>query len=136
MTTVQADLSSDLGRLLNYVANVAISIRMNSAYTDLTYKDRNTTDHDVMWLADSLHNLNVLGKAVQANNNTEIIEACDALLLDYQVYTDGAKNWKSDPKETFERYKHSFDLQEAMSIFADIRRKASTLGESPAAPIA
>jgi hypothetical protein len=117
----------ELGRLLAYVAEVATAIRLNSPYRgDYESRDPREVGLDVMWLADSLHCLDRLGRAIQSADTTEIVAACDALLSYYGMFTEGAqgKSMKGDPKATFERYGHLCTPQQAMSVFAEIRGKA------------
>lgn len=119
--------TSELGRLLVFVADVATAIRMNSPYNG-AYLDRDPREVglDVMWLADALHCLDRLGRAIQAADNKETVAACDSLLSYYTMFTEGTqgKNMKGDPKATFERFGHLCNPHQAMAVFAEIRGKA------------
>ena len=117
----------ELGRLLVFVADVATAIRMNSPYNG-AYLDRDPREVglDVMWLADALHCLDRLGRAIQSEDSKETVAACDSLLSYYAMFTEGTqgKNMKGDQKATFERYGHLCNPQQAISVFAEIRGKA------------
>jgi hypothetical protein len=127
---MQIDVSWELGRLLVYIADVATAIRLNSPYQD-DYESRDPREVglDVMWLADSLHGLDRLGHAIQRGDTQRIVAACDSLLRDYRMFTEGTdgKNLKGDPKAVVQRYGHLCRPGEAMAVFSDIRGKALAL---------
>lgn len=127
---MKIDVSWELGRLLVHVADVATAIRKNSAYSDF-YCSENADNLlcDVMWLSDSLHCLDRLGRAIQSGDSKEIVTTCDALLSYYRMFTEGVqgRGTKGDPKASFERYSDLCRPQEAMDVFADIRAKALAL---------
>lgn len=110
------NLPGELAGLLEFVAEVAIAIRSNSTYGSRFRVDPHTAAHDVRWLADSLHNLNMLGRAIQEERN--VVFACDQLIAAYEWYDTG------EPKAVFERYPH-VRLDEARSLFRSIRARAS-----------
>lgn len=121
--------SAELGRLLVYIANVATAIRKNSAYNEsYGYENRENLALDVMWLADSLHCLDRLGRALLGAPESEIIEACDSLIGYYRLFTEGPDagrgKLKGDPKASIERYEGLFSPQEAIEVFSEIRTKA------------
>lgn len=127
------DISFELGRLLVFTAEVATAIRMNSAYNE-AYRSRDPRDIglDVMWLSESLHCFDRLGRAIQADNRKEVVDACDSLLSYYRMFTDGVPEGarlKGDPKAVFERYSHLCHPQEAIEIFIGIRDKAIEAAE-------
>lgn len=128
---MKIDMSWELGRLLVYIGDVATAIRMNSPYNG-AYLDRDPREVglDVMWLSDSLHSLDRLGHAIQSGEPGAVVEACDALLHYYRMFTDGVPagtKLKGDPKAAIERYGHLFRPSEAMAIFTDIRAKTANL---------
>ncbi len=124
---MKLDVSTELARLLVYIADVATAIRLNSPYRS-DYQNRNPREVglDVMWLSDSLHCLDQLGRALQSDNAHTVIEACDDLLKYYRMFTDGVQGdgLTGDPKATFERYGHLGNPRVAMTVFASIRAKA------------
>ncbi|MBN3761199.1 hypothetical protein [Burkholderia sp. Ac-20365] len=119
---MELNLSQELARLLNYTADVATAIRMNTPYNG-AYDERNV-EHakDVMWLADSLHNFGVLGRAIERDDIHAVVAACDVLTDAYQRYREGDVGPKGDPVGAFRR--GMLKLEEGLAIFADIRRKA------------
>lgn len=124
---MKIDVTRELGRLLVYIAVVATAIRLNSPYRgDYESRDPREVGLDVMWLSDSLHCLDRLGRALQAGDAKEIVDSCDSLLGYYGMFTEGAqgRSLKGDPKAVMGRYGHLFQPQEAMSVFTDIRGKA------------
>jgi len=121
------DVNFELGRLLVYIADVATAIRKNSAYNvEYCYENRENLTLDVMWLSDSLHCLDRLGRAIQVADAEEIIAACDSLIEYYRLFTDGPGNFKckGDPKGSIGRYSDLFRPQSAISVFTDIRTRA------------
>jgi hypothetical protein len=116
----------ELGRLLVFIADTATAIRLNSAYSDYQYIDRKESPFDVMWLSDSLHLLNYLGVALQSGDTNKIISACDSLIDKYHKYTDESKqvDWKSKPKDCFDKWKNLCRLDLAIEAFTEIRNKA------------
>lgn len=122
MSDATLDLTPELTRLLNFTASVAIAIRMNSAYNSQSAHSPNTP-HDVMWLADSLHNFDMLGRAIESGEATNIEFACDQLLRAYESYTRTDTGLKSEPNATFERNAQRVTLKEAQDIFRDIKTK-------------
>lgn len=127
---MQLNFNWELGRLLVYIADVATAIRMNSPYNG-AYQDRDPRDIglDVMWLSDSLHCLDRLGRAIQSGEPEQIVEACDSLLHYYRMFTDGVPEgarMKGDPKATADRHERYFRVGEAMATVMEIRNKAAT----------
>jgi hypothetical protein len=119
-----ADFSPELAALLVFTADVAIAIRMNSAYNDA--RDPRLAPLDVLWLSDLLHNFDVLGRAVQGGDRADISSAVKRLLSQYATYRAPLPGRKSDPVETFKRYEHRFQLEEAQAALRAIRAKAQT----------
>ncbi|KXB17494.1 hypothetical protein [Xylella fastidiosa] len=121
------NVNLELGRLLNYVADVAKAIRMNSPYNG-KYKDLapHEVGLDVMQLANSLHCLGRLGDAIKNADNSKIVDACDALMSYYAMFTEGGRGegMKGDPKASFDRHCHICNPQQAISVFAGISDKA------------
>lgn len=120
------DFSSELGRLLVLISNVAVAIRLNSAYSgDYASKDKTQVGFDVMWLSDTLHEFKGLGAALQSKDLTKIVSSCDGLTMQFEAYLDEKSGpWKSDPSDTFDRYREFVNLEEFMGVVSDIRTKA------------
>ena len=128
-TSARIDVScyEDFGRLLVYIADVATAIRLNSPYRgDYAIRDPREVGFAVMWLADSLHCFDRLGRALLSGDVSEIVSACDSLSSYYRMFTDGVRGSgaKGDPKASFKRYGHLCRPTEAMAVFSDIRGKA------------
>lgn len=135
---VQLDLTEELGLLLIYIADVATAIRLHSAYTGgnpygalpvelypTEVPPQQQSLNDVMWLSDSLHNFDRLGRAIQEQSTTKIVAACDMLIQQYQeLYIVGKNGLKSDPKTTFDLHAHLVPLADAIAIFETIKSKA------------
>lgn len=129
---MKIDVSTELARLLVFVADVATAIRLNSPYrSDYLHRGPQEVGLDVMWLSDSLHCLDQLGRAIQADSPRVIIEACDDLLKYYRTFTEGVKGggMAGDPKAVFERYSHLGNPRAAMTVFAAIRAKAEAAAD-------
>lgn len=127
--SAELDLTSELARLLNYTAEVATAIRMNSPYNGCYEPANPQHGNDVMWLADCLHNFGMLGRAIQGADPKGIDFACDMLLQAYERYGQDSYSdiVKGDPQGAFERNTELFSLAEGMRIFMDIKAKVSPL---------
>ena len=119
---LKVDLSTELARLLNFTATVAIAIRMYSAYNSSGARHEDAPN-DLMWLSDSLHNFDMLGNAILAGIPENILFACDSLLKAFQSYQEVFPGSTRQAKPTFERNSQHVDLKVAMAIFTDIRVK-------------
>jgi len=126
------DLTEELARLINFTAQVAVAIRLNSAYSPPS-KNNPNTPIDVMWLSDSLHNFNSLGDAVVRRNKNAILRACISLERNYAWFVSpDVTGCKGIPHETFARYSDLVNLNEAVEIFSRIRVKVEeSLSGSP-----
>lgn len=128
MATANLDLNWEFGRLLVYIAGVSTAIRKNSAYNQMHLElNAPNVAFDVMWLSDSLHRIDALGRAIQSGDLHQIVSACDFLLSLQGAYIDGippGQRLKGDPKESFERYEETVSAREGMAVFTAIRDKA------------
>ena len=116
-------LERDLAGVLIFVARVAVAIRMHSAYCGARPLD--TAPFDLMWLADSLHNLHLLGQAVQSARPDRVVQACDKLLKQLEGYAAEEKaQFKSAPKPSFDRNVEYFSLMELATLLQSIRGRA------------
>lgn len=124
----QADLTLELAQLLVFVADVAIAIRMNSAYNARSLlEDRRGVADDVMWLSDTLHHLDRLGRALLGGDGDVILATCDALSNTYRRYETRPPDTSScAPKKTFERYRGYFDLRTARMMFDAVAVKVTS----------
>lgn len=66
-----------MGKLLNFTAKVAMTIRLNSNYSGKNTLDENTAKVSVMWLSDMLHNLHFIGSAMQSNDRLNLSTALE-----------------------------------------------------------
>lgn len=127
---MKTDFYSDLCQLLVYISEVATAIRLNSAYNG-NYKqmDQDQVSLDVMWLSDSLHNLDRLGHAIESGSPQEILDACKVEIDYYKktILDSQHSNWKGDPKGSFQRHDHIIRPQKALDVFTSIHDKALAL---------
>ena len=135
----KVDFTPELAQLIGYTANVAIAIRLHSAYTegnpyrmlclpgsDIAKKitdPRQQSLDDLMWLSDSLNKLGQLGRAIADSSLDRIEKACDSLQSIYQLYIAGTDRFKGNPKETFDLHAVHIKLSDALAIFAAIKTK-------------
>lgn len=130
MTKSKLNFTVEVGQLLDFVSRVATAIRTNSPYSG-GYDNRDPQHgEDVMWLADSLHSLSGLGRALQGTDAEAIVKASEGLLKSYQTYERIDTGFKSEPKLTFEKYENSFTVNEAIVILSEIRDKAKQIASS------
>ncbi len=126
---MKVDLTSELARILNFTAEVAIAIRMYSAYNQNGNRHEDAPG-DLMWLSDCLHNFDMLGRAIQGGNPANIVAACDMLLKAYEGYQVENPRFTRQAKPTFDRNADRVSLHEAMAIFTDIRAKVLPLAQT------
>lgn len=120
MTRVHCDLQPELGRLLQFISEVAIAIRMNSAYHSAS-RHNPDTPVDVMWLADALHNFDQLGTAILKCDVAAIVAACDGHIAIYERYKADASGHNS--KATFKRWASYVSLDDGIELFRSIKNK-------------
>ena len=123
MRSLEIDFTDELAELLEFTARVAIAIRRNTPYNS-GYNTKNP-DHaqDVMWLAEGLHNFDMLACAIREANLASIVFACDMLLTMYQGYTEP----NSVQKAVFDRHRAHFQLEKAVAVFKRIKAQAQAL---------
>lgn len=78
------DFTDELAEMLIPIADIAISIRLNSSYSIST--PTQGAAENVMYLSDSLHNLNMLGETIRGKDPKWIIESCEFHLNRFQNY--------------------------------------------------
>lgn len=120
------DLTYELGQLLSYISDVAIAIRMNSAYNRARPQDPKVVPYDVFWLSDSLHNLFILGEACRHQDAKQVVWACDHLISLHEGYRQGETPHPISASETFHRWGEcDVSLDRALSLFKTLREKAA-----------
>jgi hypothetical protein len=111
-----------LGELFEYIADVAIALRMNSAYNSSAPSEHQLDD--VMWLSDSLHNLDGLGMALKEGRMVE--QTINGLISNFNFYLHGDNphfNYKSSPADTYGRELYSdISPSRAIKILNNIKR--------------
>lgn len=127
------NFNQEFSRLLTYISDVSSAIRLNSPYRagPAGYADFPPEEigNNVMWLADSLHKLHILGEAIGSGDSKRIVDTCDTLMAYYRLFfvdemTPGTSfRGGSNPKVVMERFSTMFKVQTALQIFADIRNK-------------
>lgn len=105
----------NMGKLINYISEVAITLRMNSSYCASSLRNDNTPVN-VMWLSDMLHNLTGIGNAIQSEDK-EILN----IAIDKQV-----TYWLRHTTEIEQARLNSiivgtWSVQEGIGILNDIR---------------
>ena len=120
------DLTIELAKLLDFTAEVAVAIRMFSAYNRVADLTADYVAYDLMYLSDSLHNFSALSDAIASRNQASIIAACDMLISNYNNY----ENKKFNPcgRITFDKYP-DLSLDFTKSIFEDIKQKVLMAAE-------
>lgn len=133
----ELNLTRELARLLEYTAQVAIAIRMNTPYNGEFDPCNPQYGYDAMWLADSLHGFMNLAEAIKHDDADEIVFACDMLAEVYASYTEdpGEARVKGDPPGAFKRHAEYFRLEDGRAIFADIKAKAQLVASNCTAPV-
>ena len=123
MHSPNINFAAELAELLEFTTKVAIAIRRNTPYNS-AYNAKNP-DHanDVMWLAECLHNFDMLAQAIREAQPKSIVFACDMLLSMYQGYEEGGIGQKA----AFYRNRSHFQLENAIAVFDRIKIQAQAL---------
>ena len=131
------DLTYEFSALMKFVANIAIDIRLYSAYSKGIREDDKghaidsqndpNTPYDLMYLSNILHNFSNLSFAIDDGDIHKIIAECDAHISTYECYLgkypNRLKQMMGNPVETFQRHKKFVDLNMAIKIFKQIKTK-------------
>lgn len=139
INNVLPDLTYEFSELLKFTSNVAIDIRLYSAYGRGMREDANgqlidiqsdpNTPYDLMYLSDILHNFFNLAMAIDHGDIENIISACDSHIYFYECYLGKhpvklmKMHMMGNPVDTFERHKKYVDLNMAIQIFEQIKTK-------------
>lgn len=108
-------IESLLGELLLFIFDVATSIRMNSSYNSLSAHNPETPQ-SVMWLSYALHNLHMIGRALQGADYGKIAESSS-----FQIqYWEDAKEPIQQAALQNVHGKPLFDIEDGINIFRQI----------------
>ena len=113
------NFTEELAELLEHVEQTAIAIRSFSTYGG-GHKRPDAARH-VEILSDSIHNLDMLGKAVKEGIDSNIVSACDFHIREYEELC-------SDPAMDGFFRNRQIGLRGTINIFRRIREKAVTMG--------
>lgn len=106
-----------IGEMFTYISDVATAIRMNSAYNQ-KIGNNEFSACDVMWLSDSLHNFNMLGKALIENQDVK--DSVERLISIFRSYMQGGSN--SDASGTYERWsRYNIHPDQGIKVLEKIR---------------
>ncbi|GEM_PF-486725 len=118
------DISGEIGLLFEHVARVAATIRNYSAYTrGHSAPEQNKARYDLLWLSDSLHSLDKIGKALASGSLKALSAACSELLSMYDAYLKDTSGYNS--RDTFQRLSDSVPLAEVKDAIRSITIKAA-----------
>lgn len=128
------DFTPELIDLVNFMSNVATSIRMHTPYSGKT-RCESAEDHckHVLWLADSIHSFHGLTYAIAHGSAHDVIFAANRIMDRYREYmTVGGKNqWVTNPMLTFKtgnnfpgEHCDGWILSEGIALMERIKAKA------------
>lgn len=134
---MKLDLTAELSGILGFVGEVAIAIRMYSAYSGgspATYlripADQERDSVDLMFLSDALHHFAAFAEVLQTNEADAIVQSCDNLLRVFSGYEEERPELGGrQAKPTFDRWKNRVSLNSAKSALVAIREKAAATAE-------
>lgn len=116
-------IEKGLGELLTFISNVALAIRMNSAYNGQSaYNPK--TPKAVMQLSDSIHNLHLLGNALVSGNYNDILHGI-GLQISYW------EQWKERIGEAAKENVDApiFNIDEGIDILKRLQNEVETYGK-------
>lgn len=105
-----------LAELFIFIRDIAVAIRMNSAYSGSSIPSSPTRDEDVRWLSDALHNFDVFARCLANPDNASY--RINILIENYEYYLVDAHFKKSKPSETFKRW--DIDILHGIRIMKSI----------------
>jgi hypothetical protein len=122
-TAIVDDFATEIAALLQHVADTATAIRMHSAYTRQGTKPEDPlAQYDLLWLSDSIHNFDSLGRAIASNEQQQLIDACNELITQYECYGSDSRGF--DSKAAFERARrYGVDLSRVITALCSLRDK-------------
>jgi len=120
------DVGEEVGMLFAHVARVALAVRNYSAYTRGHYGQESAkARYDLLWLADSLHTLDRVGKALADGNRRALSEASTELLAMYENYLRDGSGY--DSRDTFLRLSDRVPLAEVTAAVRSIVSKSAAV---------
>ncbi|PLZ03091.1 hypothetical protein CY652_07215 [Burkholderia sp. WAC0059] len=130
------DYQQEFASFLEFVAEVAVHIRNNTPAYDASAEHRPHASEDIRWLAEALHNFEVLGAAIAAGDAREIVFVCAGYIHTYEGFRtppagDAAAKAGHD---AFARNGGVELLEHGLGLLKSIRQKAHTaIEENPGA---
>jgi hypothetical protein len=118
------DVSGEVGVLFEHVARVALAVREHSAYTRGHYRqESNKARYDLLWLADSLHTFDQLGRALASGNARALASASGELAAMYDAYPRDGSGY--DSRDTFRRLAERVPLASVSDAIRSLAAKAA-----------
>jgi hypothetical protein len=118
------DVAGEVGALFEHVARVALAVREHSAYTRGHYRqESNKARYDLLWLADSLHTFDQLGRALAGGNARALAAACGELAAMYDAYPRDGSGY--DSRDTFRRLAERVPLAAVGEAIRSLAAKAT-----------
>lgn len=113
-----------LCELFGYISEIALAIRMNSAYSRFS-QNNVFKDHDVMWLSDALHNFNMISDAIAiAETSDERPTSIEMLISTYKRYLE-SKDKDKGAVASFSR--SGIDIQRGIEILESLFKVQGSL---------
>jgi hypothetical protein len=118
------DVSGEVGVLFEHVARVALAVREHSAYTRGHYRqESNKARYDLLWLSDSLHTFDQLGRALAGGNARALASASGELAAMYDAYPRDGSGY--DSRDTFRRLAERVPLASVSDAIRSLAAKAA-----------
>lgn len=112
-----------LGSLLSLIANIAITIRMNSAYCRGSLTNPNTPTN-IMFLSDMLHNLHFLGRAIEEDDICRLHIEIDKQIGYWEMHKEDIERARLDSYGS-----ESWSTVSAIEVLITLKNEIDSHGE-------
>ncbi|MEN9187127.1 hypothetical protein WH216_14985 [Xanthomonas perforans] len=120
--------TDELANLVRFTGNTALAIRQYCAYSaDATPASR--APCDVMWLSDSLHNFEAIGRSVLQANHAHVAFMAGLLAEQFQEHLQTDPSDPESPAAAFKRNARYVDLHAIIATLLNLQAKAAAAVE-------
>ncbi|EGD20703.1 hypothetical protein XGA_0609, partial [Xanthomonas hortorum ATCC 19865] len=108
--TMGINYTDELASLVLFTGTTALAIRQYSAYRADTTLASRTVARDVMWLSDSMHNFEAIGRSVLQANHAHVAFMAGLLAEQFQEHLQTDPSDPESPAAAFQRHTQYVDL--------------------------
>ena len=121
--------TDELASLVLFTGTTALAIRQYSAYRADTTLASRTVARDVMWLSDSMHNFEAIGRNVLQANHAHVAFMAGLLAEQFQEHLQTDPSDPESPAAAFQRHTQYVDLHAVIVTLLNLQAKAAAAVE-------